>query len=235
MPLVHNTSSFANSTEYQKHVDTVLKEELRDLHADIPNFFEAYFGDITGLDSTARAVLDKCREGDSPLYTEDKGWKNWPETAVKKKVLKWLADVIRNLMEFTEAHNSTQKISWRPLAQPSQSLKGSGLKQKLDISFVDDLNATITSKCHWSQIIVLGELKCNPTYDCLSSAWLDLGRSTNPVKLVLEQLDIDITKFAEKFTPFTIWKLANIHSEEQPFFHIIQQHKWEAKWIVLFN
>ncbi|KMP10203.1 hypothetical protein CIRG_09884 [Coccidioides immitis RMSCC 2394] len=180
-PLVHNTSSFANSTEYRKYVDTVLKEELGDLHADIPNFFEAYFGDITGLDSTARAVLDKCREGDSPLYTEDKGWKNWPETAVEKEVLKWLADVIGNLMEFTEAHNSTQKISRRPLARPSRPLEGSGPKRKLDIGFVDDLNATITSKCHWSQIIVPGELKCDPTYDRLSSAWLDLGRYAREV------------------------------------------------------
>nr|KMM72262.1 hypothetical protein CPAG_08559 [Coccidioides posadasii RMSCC 3488] len=61
------------------------------------------------------------------------------------------------------------------------------------------------------------------------------GQSANPVKLVLEQLDIDITKFAEKFALFVIWKLLNFHSEEGPSFHIIQQHKWEAKWIVLFN
>ncbi|QVM09499.1 hypothetical protein D8B26_004159 [Coccidioides posadasii str. Silveira] len=58
-PWLQNTSSFANSTEYRKHVDAALKEELGDLHADILGFFEAFFGNIAGLDVAARAVLGK--------------------------------------------------------------------------------------------------------------------------------------------------------------------------------
>ncbi|OJD26529.1 hypothetical protein ACJ73_02084 [Blastomyces percursus] len=98
-PWLRNTSSFANSAEYRRHVDTILKEELGDLHADIHGFLEAYFGNISGLDSATHTVLDKCKEGDRPLYNEEKGWRDWPEHAVEKEVLKWLANVIGELVQ----------------------------------------------------------------------------------------------------------------------------------------
>ena len=180
-PFVHNTSSFANSTEYRKHVDTIFKEELGHFDADVANFFEAYFGNVAGLDSTAQAVLDKCKEGNNPLYNEERGWKGWPEIAVEKDVLKWLADIIGNFVQFAEVYDATRRIYRRPLARPSQPLEGSGAKRKLDIGFVDDQNATIASKCHWSQIIVPGELKSDQKYDRPSSAWLDLGRYAREV------------------------------------------------------
>ncbi|KAK2812935.1 hypothetical protein FQN50_000956 [Emmonsiellopsis sp. PD_5] len=180
-PWVFNTSSFVNSTEYRKHIDTRLREELGALHADISGFLEAYFGNISQLDSTARAVLDKCEEGDSPLYNEEKGWRDWPEHAEEKEVLKWLADVIGELVQFAEAPNSAQRINRRPLARPTQPLEGSIAIRKLDIGFVDDPNATENSLCHWSRILVPGELKNDPKYDRLSSAWLDLGRYAREV------------------------------------------------------
>jgi len=46
---------------------------------------------------------------------------------------------------------------------------------------VDDLNAGEDSKCHWSQILVPGELKRNPLADTASKAWLDLGRYAREV------------------------------------------------------
>ncbi|EAS32100.3 uncharacterized protein CIMG_03124 [Coccidioides immitis RS] len=180
-PWLRNTSSFVNSTEYRKHVDTILKEELGDLHADIPGFLEAYFGNISGLDSITRVVLDKCKEGDHPLYNEEKGWRDWPEQAVEKEVLKWLADVIRELVHFVETHDSAQKIDRRPLAQPTRPLEGSIATRKLDIGFVNDPSATEDSRCHWSEILVPGELKNDPKYDSLSRAWLDLGRYAREV------------------------------------------------------
>lgn len=180
-PSIRNTSSFANSTEYRKYVDTVLKEELGNFHADATKFFETYFGNITGLDSTAQAVLDKCKEGDNPLYNEERGWQDWPATAVEKEVLKWLSQVIKNLVQFAEAYDATQRINRRPLARPFQPLEGSITKRKLDIGFVDDINATESSRCHWSQILVPGELKNDKKYDRASSAWLDLGRYAREV------------------------------------------------------
>ncbi|OJD24048.1 hypothetical protein ACJ73_04598, partial [Blastomyces percursus] len=166
---------------YRKHVDTILKEELGDLHADIPGFFETYFGNISGLDSTTRAVLDKCKEGDRPLYNEEKGWRDWPKHAVEKEVLKWLADVIGELVQFAEAHDPAQKIDRRPLAQPTRPLEGSVATRKLDIGFVSDTSATEDSICRWSQILIPGELKNDPKYDSPSRAWLDLGRYAREV------------------------------------------------------
>ncbi|EDN08135.1 predicted protein [Histoplasma mississippiense (nom. inval.)] len=97
-PWLRNTSSFVNSTEYRKHVDIVLKEELGEIHVDIPRFFDAYFGDIPQLTAVSQAVLEECEKGDSPLYREDEGWKGWPELAAERDVLKWLANIIAELM-----------------------------------------------------------------------------------------------------------------------------------------
>ncbi|EEQ91746.2 uncharacterized protein BDCG_06866 [Blastomyces dermatitidis ER-3] len=156
-PWLRNTSSFANSTEYRKHVDIVLKEELGEIHVDIPRFFDAYFGDIPQLTAVSQAVLEECKKGNSPLYCEDEGWKGWPELAAEKDV------------------------DHRPLAQPSQPLQGSVAERKLDVGLVNDLTATVDSKCHWSQILVPGELKNDPKYDRKSGAWFDLDRYAREV------------------------------------------------------
>ncbi|OJD20264.1 hypothetical protein ACJ73_08402 [Blastomyces percursus] len=113
-------------------------KELGDLHADIPGFLETYFGIVSGLDSTTRAILDKCMEGDRPLYNEEKGWRDWPEHAVEKEVLRWLADVITELVQFAEADDLAQKINRRLFAQPTRPLEGSIATRKLDIGFVND-------------------------------------------------------------------------------------------------
>jgi hypothetical protein len=61
-PWLRNTSSFANSSEHRKYVDDVLKEELGPMHVGIPGFFEAIFEGVTGLEPTAKAVLQKCKQ-----------------------------------------------------------------------------------------------------------------------------------------------------------------------------
>lgn len=86
-PWLRNTSSFANSTKHRKYVDSVLKEELGQLYVGIPGFFDAYFGSVPGLKSVAQAVFDKCKEGDNPLYREESGWQDWPESARERDVL----------------------------------------------------------------------------------------------------------------------------------------------------
>lgn len=96
-------------------------------------------------------------------------------------MLKWLSQVIKSLVQFAEAYDATQRINRRPLARPFQPLEGSITKRKLDIGFVDDINATESSRCHWSQILVPGELKNDKKYDSPSSVWLDLGRYAREV------------------------------------------------------
>jgi Fungal protein kinase len=51
----------------------------------------------------------------------------------------------------------------------------------MDIGFVNDPTAEKDSRCHWSQILVPGELKNNPTADIASKAWLDIGRYAREV------------------------------------------------------
>ncbi|KAL2359963.1 hypothetical protein RJZ56_007180 [Blastomyces dermatitidis] len=87
-PWLRNTSSFVNSTEYRRHVDIVLKEELGELHIDIPGFFDAYFGNIPQLTAASQVVLEGCKRGDNSLYDEEKSWQGWSELAAEKDVLR---------------------------------------------------------------------------------------------------------------------------------------------------
>ncbi|KAF2843943.1 hypothetical protein T440DRAFT_523872 [Plenodomus tracheiphilus IPT5] len=180
-PLSINTGSFANSTEHRKHVDDVLKEELGHLYVGVPGFFGAFFGDVAGLRLAAQAVFDKCQEGDSPLYQLASGWQGWPEGAKENDVLNWFAPLIDRLLDLTEGQQPESRVRRRPLAQPHQPVQGSTADRKLDIGFVDDPNAGVNSKCRWSQILIPGELKSNPSADRASKAWLDLGRYAREV------------------------------------------------------
>ena len=179
-PWLRNTSSFANSSEHRQYVDDVLKEELGPMHVGIPGFFAAIFGSVTSLELTAKAVFKKCKEGNEPIYHKG-GWHGWPDDANERDVLRWFSRLSSHLNKSADEHQLMQKSSRRPLAQPDQPLQGSTAERKLDIGFVDDLNAGEDSKCHWSQILVPGELKRNPLADTASKAWLDLGRYAREV------------------------------------------------------
>ncbi|KAF1970865.1 hypothetical protein BU23DRAFT_510832 [Bimuria novae-zelandiae CBS 107.79] len=180
-PWLHNTGSFANSTEHRKYVDGVLKEELGQLYVGVPGFFDAYFGSVPGLESVAQAVFDKCKEGDIPLYREESGWQGWPEGAKERDVLSWFAPLTGQLLDFAAENQPASRLRRRPLAQPHQPVQGSTADRKLDVGFVDDPSAGVDSKCRWSQILIPGELKSNPLADKASKAWLDLGRYAREV------------------------------------------------------
>jgi hypothetical protein len=86
-----------------------------------------------------------------------------------------------NWIPIADEHLSTPRSPRRPLAQPHRPLQGSTADRKLDIGFVDDPDAGVDSKCRWSQILIPGELKSNPSADKASKAWLDLGRYAREV------------------------------------------------------
>lgn len=46
---------------------------------------------------------------------------------------------------------------------------------------MEDESASVDSRCHWSRILIPGELKSNPSADKASKAWLDLGRYAREV------------------------------------------------------
>ncbi|KAF2680211.1 hypothetical protein K458DRAFT_445416 [Lentithecium fluviatile CBS 122367] len=147
-PWLRNTSSFANSTEHRKYVDDVLKEELGPMYVRIPSFFEAFFGEIAGLEPAAQAVFERCKAGNNPLYREESGWQGWPEEAKERDVLRWFAELTRQFWDFAEEHLPASGAQRRPLAQPHQPLQGSTADRKLDVGFVDDLSAGMDAKCH---------------------------------------------------------------------------------------
>ncbi|KAK8036865.1 hypothetical protein PG994_015362 [Apiospora phragmitis] len=170
-PWLRNTSSFVNSSEHRKYVDGVLKEELGPLYVGIRDLQTVFFRGIADLDTASEAIFKTCMNGETPLF--DKGWQGWPADANEKDVLHWFAGVSDKLAEFAGGR--------RPLAIPNQPIDGSVGKRKLDVGYVSDPNATQDSRCHWSQILVPGELKSNPAADKPSDAWLDLGRYAREV------------------------------------------------------
>lgn len=177
-PWRHNTSSFANSSEYRNDIDRVLKGELGPLSVDTPGFFSAFFGGIVGLHEVTDAVFKQCTHHERPLF--HKGWLEWPVDADQNKVLSWFTKITASLVGIAAKH-TTILNERRPLAQPSKPIQGSTAERKLDIGFVNDPDAVETSHCHWSQILVPGELKSNPAADTAAKAWLDLGRYAREV------------------------------------------------------
>ncbi|RYO80050.1 hypothetical protein DL764_009944 [Monosporascus ibericus] len=120
-----------------------------------------------------------CLEGSNPLFKE--GWRGWPQDANQDDVLSWFADLSEKLAKFADSYRATPVHRRRPLAQPNKPIQGSTGERKMDIGFVADPEAGKDSRCHWSQILVPGELKSNPSADTASKAWLDLGRYAREV------------------------------------------------------
>ncbi len=178
-PWIRNTSSFANSSEHRKYVDVVLKEELGSMYIRVPGFHERFFGGVAELDTISESVFKRCMEGDNPLFCE--GWNGWPKDANQEDVLSFIAQLSDQLVNLAEDHMSTPKHRRRPLAQPNKPIQGSTAERKLDIGFVNDPTAGKNYRCHWSQILIPGELKSNPSADTASKAWLDLGRYAREV------------------------------------------------------
>ncbi|KAI1908584.1 hypothetical protein LOZ66_005657 [Ophidiomyces ophidiicola] len=176
-PRSRNTSSLPNSSERRTNIDPLLKGELSgQLHPDIPGFCDAYFGDIDGLDVAAAAVLESCKTSDGPLFSDEGGWKDWPDTADEKSVLNWLTGIIDQFVLFAKDHDPDVTLVRRPLAQPAKPIDGSVAKRKLDIGFVEDVDSTPDKRYEWSEILIPGELKNNRDYDAPSGARLDLAR-----------------------------------------------------------
>ncbi|WVO13619.1 hypothetical protein L204_101240 [Cryptococcus depauperatus] len=172
-PWVHSTSSIVNSPEYRLYIDQVLKRELGQLRVGLPSFHATFFGRVADLETAAAAVFQSCTSGSDPLFRE--GWMGWPEDANEGAVIGWFENVTTNLVAFAERYRPPQTQRWL-LVQPHTPLQGSTAKRKLDIGFMRGPKPTSGSQYPWSQVLVPGELKNNPSADTHAKAWLDLGR-----------------------------------------------------------
>ncbi|KKK17119.1 hypothetical protein ARAM_006192 [Aspergillus rambellii] len=176
---LHTISSFVNSSEQRKHVDAVLKGELGSIYVGVSGFYEAYFGGLEGLEDAAATVFRRCHDGHNPLFT-DKGWRNWPETAKEKEVLDWLSAWVDSIRNIANEQGFAIPPDRMFLAQPHRSLEGSTADRKIDLGIVRASGAA-SEKYHWSQVLVIGELKSNPKEDLSSKTWRDLGRYAREV------------------------------------------------------
>ncbi len=118
-PWFHNTSSFANSSEYHRDVDKVLKLEFGPLYIRLRDFHETFFGDMADLGAASEAFFKQYTQGSNPLF--DDGWIGWPKDANQDDVLSWFADFIEKLAVFVEDHKSTT-YRQRPLAQSNKPI-----------------------------------------------------------------------------------------------------------------
>lgn len=168
-PWLRNTSSFANSSEYRKGVDIVLKEELGSMYVGVLSFHEKFFGGVADLDTISQPIFKRCLKGDNPQYSEGR-WRGWPQDAKQEDVLSFIAQLSDDLAKFAEDYKPIPTHPRGPLAQPNKPIQGSTAERKLHIGFVNDPKAGKDSRCHWSQILVPGELKSNPSANTASKA-----------------------------------------------------------------
>lgn len=149
------------------------------MYVGLPEFWDKYFGGMDDLKTASEAFLKQCVEEPSPMFAN--GWTGWPTDAREDHVLDWFAGFYERLATFATDRRPALSRQRRPLAKPNKPIDGSVGLRKMDIGFVSDPAAQKDTKCHWSQILVPGELKSNPSADKASEAWLDIGRYAREV------------------------------------------------------
>lgn len=140
------------------------------MYVDIDSFSEAFVKVVPDQEQAVKTVLDRRKEGDSPLYRAESRWQGWPKDMEKIDVVNWFAPQIDQLLNFVEEHLLGPRSRRRLLAQPHRSFQGFTADCKLNVGFVDDSNVGMDSKCHWSQILIPTKLEWNPSADIVFKA-----------------------------------------------------------------
>lgn len=185
-PYSFNSGGFIDSSEQRMQVNVALKEELLpSLRLDIPDFIQAVFGRLPQLHELADKVFQICQDGDAPLFTEGKGWAQWPPSAREHLVLEWLQDLTMRFSEWATEHGERVAAQRQFYRGPVSYLEGSPVKRKMDVGIAarhrqskgdeggvgEGSDAAISN---WTEILIIGELKRNPTEDGQTPVWLDL-------------------------------------------------------------
>ncbi|KAK2739437.1 hypothetical protein FQN57_006566 [Myotisia sp. PD_48] len=169
----HNctTSSTGDLSEYLQDFGAVLERDLDSLYVDVPEFCKTLFGSFEGLEAAAQTVLDKCKDGEDPLYHEETGWRGFTAGAPRSYVLTWLTNTVIEFSRVFEQHTNTSNIKRRPLTKPY--VKRSIAVHKLAIGLATDPNASLGMMRNWSHIFTPGELENHPRHDIVPTAWVD--------------------------------------------------------------
>lgn len=192
-PCSFNSGGFIDTSEQRMQINNALKEELLpSLRLDIPDFIHTVFGWLPQLHELADKVFQRCQDGDAPLFIVGKGWAKWPPSGREHLVLDLLQDLT---MRFTEwATESGELVAARRqfYRGPVSYLEGSPVKRKMDVGIAarhrqskgdeggvgERADAPISN---WAEILIIGELKRNPTEDGQTPVWLDLATCAREV------------------------------------------------------
>lgn len=158
----------------------MLEEDLDSIFTDVPGFDEAYFGAVEGLKEVAAVVFNKLRKHDGPLYDDRIGWHGWPEITEEQRVLDWLIEMVGKIRSLVAEEKFLTHSGRNILALPNRPIPGSTAPRKLDIGFVENQNLG-SNQVHWSDMLILGELKQSSKMDTALRTWLDLGRYARQV------------------------------------------------------
>ncbi|KAG6042253.1 hypothetical protein E4U39_006137 [Claviceps sp. Clav50 group G5] len=189
----------ANSSEHRKDVDHLMREELGQIHVDIPCLLQTFFpSSVDGLKRSSESFFKKCRRGRTPRYKDD-SWTNWPAGAVEKEVFRWLKRFCKKLEKFARRSRPDVPRRRRLLGTRKETIDDDGVtKKRLDVGFVDASYPKRGSKDGehpWPQLLVPGGLKRDPLADSASEAWHDLAMCAG--KMLLAQAT---RRFAVGFT-----------------------------------
>lgn len=162
-------------------MDPVLKVEVGDsLKVDHPDVFDTFFRQMPKLHEMTTAVLQRCQAREPPLFQENKGWTEWPETCEEAAVLNFLNSHVNHFLRYANDHGFRPTEHRHCVMDPNKPLIGSLGKRKLDIGLVQkpssELEKSDKQNYKWSNILIPGELKSNPREDKHNSTWLDLVR-----------------------------------------------------------
>ena len=173
-----------NSSEHRAQIVKVLKLELGTSYVGLPVIETFFFECVTGLKPASETIFEKFTSGDKPFFRNrddpllkvKRGWSGWPEDAKEVLVLDWFEDFVKNLEVFAKEYEPGRTYQRRLLRQPESYMPGSKALRKLDIGFADHPEPKKGSKsCHWSQVLVPGELKSNPYEDNKAGTNSDLA------------------------------------------------------------
>ncbi|KAH7025329.1 hypothetical protein B0J12DRAFT_686493 [Macrophomina phaseolina] len=181
-PVVSKTSSFLSTTETRTEIDPLLRFEVeQNLIVDHPGVFDAFFGRVTQLSEIAAAVFDACKEPAMSMYTDGVGWTDWPSDCKEDEVLRFLRRHVDRFLTFADERGFRPSERRRCVTTPNQPLDGSTARRKLDVGVARGEPEHEGVPCHWSHILVPGELKSNWKKDNHNDTRLDISRYAREV------------------------------------------------------
>ncbi|KAF2453033.1 hypothetical protein BDY21DRAFT_145487 [Lineolata rhizophorae] len=169
-PWMQGRSQFASTNQYRERVGWRLTQEVEAFQVGVPRLYETFFGCVSGLEVEAAHVFAKCQEGDYPLYSNEGGWRGWPQDAEPFEVSAWLSKFVEQLRTF--ARPGFIPDVRRFLQLPRLYRETPRPTHTLGIGFVrPGLDGVMT---HWDQLLIPGGLRSDPR--TMPAARMDLAR-----------------------------------------------------------